>query len=244
MFLIQYWDTKELPDYIATRFESFRTHNPGLEHRIFDQASVEEFLETHFGPREVAAFRACAVPSMQSDYLRFCSVLTLGGIYCDADFLCVGPLTPLGSGVGGLEGVLFSMPDNVVQSNFFAFRSPGHPFLRLALEIATTNIERRNPEDDAWLTTGPGITTYMHYLFQAGSIEAFLEQFPGDEYVRDYPQRIAEVIGEHSRTVQAFNGVSVLPFEVTKAWIAGAKPPLPYKTTPIHWTNWEGSIFK
>ena len=92
MLLIQYWHSEEIPDYIADWSASFRTHNPGLDHLIFDPATAETFIAKHFSPREVAAFRALAIPSTQASYLRYCAVLTLGGIYSDADFRCVGSL--------------------------------------------------------------------------------------------------------------------------------------------------------
>ena len=79
MLLFQYWDTEDVPNYIADWFASFRKHNPGLDHRIFDQNSAETFIASNFTQREVAAFRACAVPSMQSDYFRYCAVLNFGG---------------------------------------------------------------------------------------------------------------------------------------------------------------------
>jgi hypothetical protein len=241
ILLIQYWHTEEIPDYVASGCASFRTHNPGLDLRIFNHATAEEFIANKFSPREVAAFRALAVPSTQSDYLRYCAVLTLGGIYSDTDFRCVGALKSLHDGTEG--GTLFYRRDRgAVVGNFFAFRSPGHPFLRLALEIATARIERRDPRDDSWLAAGPAIFTYMYYLFRAGSIEAFIGEFSGDEYARDYPEFLAEVVGKYSRITQAFEGIRVLPFEETKAWIALA--PAPYKKTNIHWTNWRGSIFR
>jgi mannosyltransferase OCH1-like enzyme len=241
MLLIQYWHAEEIPDYVANWSASFRTHNPGLDHRIFNQTSAEAFIANNFGPREVAAFRACAVPSMQADYLRYCATLTLGGIYSDADFRCVGALKSLHDGTEG--GTLFIRRDRgVVVCNLFAFRSPGHPFLRLALEIATARIERRDPGDDSWHATGPAIFTYMYYLFHAGSIEAFIKQFAGHKD-RDYSKFLAEIVGDYSRIRQAFDGIRVLPFEETKTWIVLGTP-APYKKTNIHWTNWQGSIFR
>jgi hypothetical protein len=242
MLLIQYWHTEEIPDYVAEWSASFRMHNPGLNHRIFNHATAEAFITDNFTPREVAAFRALAVPSTQSDYLRYCAVLTLGGIYSDTDFRCVGALDSLRDGTVG--GTLFYRRDRgVVVGNFFAFASPGHRFLRLALDIATARIERRDPKDDSWLAGGPAIFTYMYYLFHAGSIESFIRAYRGDEYARDYPQFLADVVGEYSRITEAFDGIRVLPFEETKAWIVpvvGA----PWKKTEAHWTNWKGSIFR
>jgi hypothetical protein len=240
MLLIQYWDTEDIPTYIAELFRSFRTHNPGLNHRIFGRASAEDFIAENFTSREVAAFRACAVPSMQADYFRYCAVLTMGGVYADADFRCVGSLKRINN--GSEDGTLFVKPNGNIPCSFFAFQSPGHNFLKLALEIATVRIEERDPKDDAWLATGPAITTYMYHLFRAGSIDVFLKQFSGDDYVRNYPEFLANVVSGYSRIEQAFNGILVLPFAEAKTWVRPVQPP--YKETSVHWTRWQGGIFR
>jgi len=242
MLLIQYWHTEELPDYVADSSASFRTHNPGLDHRIFNEASAEAFIATNFSPREVAAFRALAVPSTQANYLRYCAVLSLGGIYSDTDFRCVGPLNSLQAGTQG--GTLFCKRDHgVVVNNFFAFKSPRHPFLRLALDIATARIEKRDPKDNSWRACGPAIFTYMYRLFQAGSVETFLRGFAERrERERNYSEFLGRMVGEYSRIEQAFDGIRVLPFEEAKEWVIAAAAP--HKKTNMHWTKWPGSIFR
>ena len=241
MLLVQYWDTEDVPNYLAAWFASFREHNPGLDHRIFNQVSAETFIASNFTQREVTAFRACAVPSMQSDYFRYCAVLTFGGVYSDADIRCVGSLTTLLDATEG--GTVFAKPNGNVNCNFFAFRSAGHPFLRLALDIATARIERRDPKDSAWLATGPAIPTYMHRLFQAGSIEAFIRQSKGGKH-RDYPEFLAEVVGEYSQIKRAFEGIRVLSFEDRKAWVVGTGRWALWKQTSVHWTKRRGSLFR
>jgi hypothetical protein len=240
MLLIQYWHTEALPDYVGESTASFRTRNPDLDHRIFRHSTAEAFIAANFGPREVAAFRAVAPPATQADYLRYCAVLNLGGIYCDTDFRCVGALDSLQAGSEG--GTLFYRRDRgVVVNSFFAFASPGHPFLRLALELATARIERRDPRDSSWHTCGPAIFTWMYYLFHAGSIEAFIREFSDDEYQRGYREFLAAVVGEYSRITHAFDGIEVRPFEEARAWIAPA--PAPHKKTNVHRTRWQGSAF-
>jgi mannosyltransferase OCH1-like enzyme len=242
MLLIQYWHTEEIPDYVAESSESFRAHNPGLDHRIFNEASAEAFIADNFSPREVAAFRAVVPPSTQANYLRYCAVLTLGGIYSDTDFGCVGPLNSLQAETEG--GTLFYKRDrDVVVNNFFAFRSPGHPFLRLALDIATARIERRDPSDNSWRLCGPRIFTYMYRLFRAGSVEAFMTEFgERSERARNYSEFLEGVFGEYSRITEAFDGIRLLPVEEMKEWVVPAAAP--HKKTSMHWTKWQGSIFR
>jgi hypothetical protein len=39
----------------------------------------------------------------------------------------------------------------------------------------------------------------MYYAFRAGSFEAFVRDYSGSEYARDYPEFLASVVGEYTR---------------------------------------------
>lgn len=100
--LIQYWHQSSVPPSIERLSGSFRAHNPEMRHMVFSEATATDFIEERFGAREAAAFLACAVPAMQADYLRYCAVYALGGMYFDADCRCVASLRPLFDACGGI----------------------------------------------------------------------------------------------------------------------------------------------
>lgn len=258
--LSQYWNTETIPDYIVDLLASFSDLNPDFDHHVFDEAGTERFIGEHFGPREVAAFRACAVPSMQSDYFRYCAVLAQGGIYADADYRCVRSLRPLLEDCEG--GEIFLSPTvhdlngrqtQRVWSALFAFREPGHPFLELALEIATANMEARISEqvwpigekviESIWLTVGPGIFTLMRFIRDWGSLDAFVDGVAGSP-IEPFAGLYGETIGNYERIVEAFDGVRVSPNESMFGWVADPDSPLPYKETDIHWHNFGSAIFR
>ena len=258
--ITQYWNTEEIPDYIGALLQTFRECNPDLRHSVYSESGAEAFIDERFGPREVAAFRACAVPSMQSDYFRYCSVLALGGVYADADFLCVGPLRSLIQGCTGGEIFLgphdFRLNDreaNRVWSGLFVFREPGHPFLRLALEIATANIEARIPErmwgvgervvESIWLTVGPGIFTLMRLMRNWGSFDAFREGLAGSP-AEPFAELYCDVVGDYDRIHDVFDGVRVSSFKRMSRWVEHPDRALPYKATDVHWHNVKTQIFR
>lgn len=237
--IVQYWDSGEIPDYLGAELATFANLNPDFRHLVLSRATAEEFIAEHFTPREVAAFRSCAVPSMQSDYVRFCVGLVFSGIYSDVDFRCITPLGPLVPSPGNIR--LFLGPRGNVISGFFAFRAPGHPFLELALEIVTVNIERRSPAS-VYFAAGPPIFTGLVILDQVesrdGSIAPFVDP-PLQAAVREYWR----VIGDRSRISAALGGVEVL---TTEKYLEYIQPigPLPYKSTDSHWLNFKGDIFE
>jgi Glycosyltransferase sugar-binding region containing DXD motif len=236
--IVQYWHEKVAPDYLEEMLTTFRERNPDRPHLVFSESTAEQLIEEHFGSREVEAFRACAVPAMQADYFRYCATFALGGVYCDADHRCIASLRPLIPTPGG--GHLFLRPSGAIINGLFAFGSPRHAFLELALEIATVNIERRR-FDRVYFTTGPPIFTSMYWLRRLGSFDALFERAGRIEgYMRAY----CEVIENCARVSDAFEGVRVSPIAKRRAFIQSPEGPLPHKATDAHWTNCGQEIFR
>lgn len=267
--LSQYWDTEVVPAGIAELCATFGRLNPDFDHRVYDKGQAERFIAGRFGARELAAFRACAVPAMQADYFRYCAGFALGGIYADADFECLRPLRPLleGTADGALffgrgERLLGERRVPRVWNGFFAFTEPGHPLLELTLEIATTNIESRlaerlwpseaslaehDPQAARWsvmmgilLTVGPGIFTLLWLVRSEGSFEAARRHVEGTPLAR-FLAPYLEAIGDYSRIDAAFDGVRIGSLEEMHRWVAHPAVVPAYKETDVHWHNWHNT---
>ena len=241
MYLTQYWDDPSVPDELLALLRSYRELNPGLEYQCMHRKSAERFIGERFTTREVAAFRACAVPAMQADYFRYCAVLALGGFYADADTRCIAPLAPLLP--ADAEAVVFARDNSIVINGCFAFREPGHPLLATVLEIATLGIERRLA-NDVWLTTGPGIFTFLHLLSEMTRQERIDLDY--DNVVWNCPKSlrlIHDIARErHGDLDHLFDRIHVARFDelamcCQEEWVD-------YKSTPRHWANWPGNIFQ
>ena len=257
--IVQYWHSEKTPDEIAELLSTFSARNSDLRHLVFNEASAEEFIEERFTPREVAAFRACAVPAMQADYLRYCAVLALGGVYADADSRCIAPLSSLLDAAEG--GILFGWPElpplfrtplyewreragpyRAIPNSIFAFKSPGHPLLELVLEIATTNVENRIAENVA-LTTGPGIFTSLYLLREMGSLEAYVDFVEGGVFEQS-ASVLCDVIRNYACIDRSFEGVRIPPMATAERWIMPPKTRPAYKDTDAYWINAKSSIFR
>lgn len=246
--ITQYWHSRELPDEIATLTGTFRDHDPDLPHRVFCREDAERFIAGHLSTRELEAFRACAVPAMQADYFRYCAVYVLGGLYVDAYRRCGESLRPLFDRLEG--GELFAHTERVDQrgflivvNGFFAFRSPGHPLLALALALATANIEARIVEN-VWFTTGPAIYTSLNLLRELGSFDALLRKVEGTK-LRLTSSLLCEVVGEPAVVEEAFDDVRISPVgEAFSIWCAPPGIPLPYKRHSTDWRRHKSSIFR
>jgi Glycosyltransferase sugar-binding region containing DXD motif len=260
--IIQYWHEPDPPPGVVASFESFANRNPDNPHFVFDRASAEEFISSSFGTRELAAFQACVVPSMQSDYLRYCAVLAFGGVYADADMRCVDGLEQLIA--GSREGVLFGRSGplappkwiadpypyrgaarfRTVVSGFLAFALPRHPLVELVVEIATANIESRVGEGPlgTWVATGPGILTFLYLLWQIGSTDSFLASARGND-LWPAASRFCELVGDPARVADAFDGVSVRPAVDAGAFIAFDRDAYAGHAE-VHWSDFKASLYR
>jgi hypothetical protein len=234
--IIQYWHDEDVPGYLGESLSSCERHNPDLEHLLFNRSTAAAFIEERCSPRELAAFRSCAVPAMQSDYFRYCAGLALGGIYLDVDHACAAPFRPLLE--DGAEGQLFKRSIGMMLNGVFVFRSPGHPFLRLALDVTTANIESRALENVPGVT-GPMVFAGLVMLYELGSIDAFL-QVAGSGAGRWQPRLMGEVVGSYDRVAEAFETVGVYPVERLNGLLDSRDL---RHARNRHWLRWESSIY-
>jgi hypothetical protein len=233
--IIQYWHKEEIPSEVARLIATFRECNPDLRHLVFHETTAEQLIAEHLTARELAAFRACAVPSMQGDYLRYCAAWALGGIYSDVSFRCLRSLRALVETTD--RGELFRREDTgTVINGFFLFKEPGHPLLRLSIDVATTNIERR-AADQVNMVTGPWVFNGLLELRRAGSLEML--QQPGiDPSVAPLMESFHEAIGDYARVEAAFDGIRIMPLGSTTQWIGRSEERLAYKQGDLDWVNW------
>ncbi|MFW6028131.1 MAG: hypothetical protein ACOC9Q_01220, partial [bacterium] len=170
------------------------------------------------------------------DYFRYCAMLKLGGVCSDADMRCARALQPLIERAP--SGLLVGRPNGVVINGFFAFRTAEHPLVRLALEIATVNIERRS-SNDVWLTTGPGIFTMLSCLRNSGSVGEFRSIYiDRGGAMTTLAQTVCDVVEDDTCMENLFEGIVVLPSAELRRYVRGCVG-LPYRTTPEHWVNWQ-----
>jgi hypothetical protein len=268
MKLFQYWDTPVPPPDVAQWVEDCRDRNPEFEHVLLNEATAQDFIARHYGPRELRAFRSCAVPAMQADLIRLCVIDTMGGIYLDADSRCVRPLSEL---IATAPHAMMMTFMHSLINGFLMFRQPHHAFIRCCLALALDNIEARRFRNVA-TSTGPGIFTALRDFIAPSS----LEQAPAPEVVAAWkskllgfiaqsqsqasptPEIVAAVdwdsdlveLAKYTRSlivrtpelVAAFESVTIMDTLAAARWIVHEQAR--YKQTELHWLNWKGDIYR
>jgi mannosyltransferase OCH1-like enzyme len=178
---VQYWhDLAALPGDVEECIASWkRWSSCGITHSLFDERGAKAFIHDMLGPRHAHAFMRCYHPAMQADYFRLCYLLVEGGMYVDADDVCIGqdidalfvggllkvqPLCYNRASSTMVESSAFLPVDaNNPDWIFYFNNNPliaglGHPIVQRALGRATALLELSQepalPEIQE--TTGPG----------------------------------------------------------------------------------------
>lgn len=240
---------------------TFAGRNPGLRQCLFSEASAAAFIAEQLPARNAAAFAACAQPTSQADYLRYCAAYVKGGLCVDADVRCLGDLRPLIEGprrgivfgqrdplprrIPGLPPWPYSVgPYETLINGIFVFTKPRDPLLALAIEVATANIENRVADGPKgiWLTTGPGVFTSFYLLHRLGSIDAFLDYAVGT-IVEPSAPLFCEVVEDFARVEAAFEGIEMVAVEDLQGTLEHVGIPRSSRRES-HWSRPEGSIFR
>ncbi len=241
MRLYQYWDAPDPPPEIAGWIEGFRRDNPDFQHRLYDRAAAGWFIGKHLGEREQHAFEAIAVPSMQSDYFRYCAVWALGGVYVDADFQSLQPLSGL---LGQAPRSLMLSWDGHVVAGLMMCRERGDPFVRACLDLSTRNIEDR-ALTSAYTAAGPGVINAIRVLIDPASFDEVAKGF--DNFFGrgwgfpELMERARGMVVVTPQIAEAFHAMTVIHAKKLNGWIGRAAPA--YKETERHWLHWRGSIY-
>jgi mannosyltransferase OCH1-like enzyme len=181
-FLVQFWDdANTIPPDVRECIDSWAAlENLGFQRLLFDDASAEDFVESHLDSRHLRAFQSCRHPAMRSDYFRLCFMLVVGGFYVDADDVYLDQpildlfsdsnlkMQPLCYDVANdamLDPATSASTDAENERIFYVNNNPliapaRHPIIADALERATTSVLSENANvQDIQALTGPGNLT-------------------------------------------------------------------------------------
>ena len=153
--IVQYWDASEVPVEITRISKTWQNKHPDFEYTLFNYETALKFLRDNYGIESERAFKNCQGPAEQADYFRLAYLNIHGGIYADADDVCVSSIHPLLEG-----GYSFIAKQESLSSigNNFLCAIPQHPIIRSAFNHAHRNLLSYTAEN-AWFKTGPAILT-------------------------------------------------------------------------------------
>lgn len=162
--LHQTFRTRELRPELAASVAGMKRRNPEWDYRFYDDADVEEYVLTHYGPDFLTYFRALnpRYTAARADLFRYLVIYREGGLYLDIKSHASKPLSEVleptdrfliaqwrnrkGSDFPGwgLHAEIRKVQGGEFQQWFIA-AAPGHPFLKATIESVLRNIRRYSP---------------------------------------------------------------------------------------------------
>jgi mannosyltransferase OCH1-like enzyme/Flp pilus assembly protein TadD len=153
--IMQFWNDPAPPKEIGDMTSSWCGQNPQHQYLLFDDTRALAWLEEHYPPPVLLAYRRSREFAQKSDIFRLAWLARTGGIYADADDRCLRPVA--GMLPPGMKLVLSQEILGTVGNNFIAV-TPQHPVIIEALRLAVEAVNRGD-NDGVWYATGPAALT-------------------------------------------------------------------------------------
>ncbi len=168
--LMQFWNTELIPADVQGTMRSWTLRHPHWDQTVFNTQTARALLADRLGPDVVDAFDRCYHPAMMADMFRIAFLSVGGGLYADADEMCLLPMDDVLPDLSAVEVVAphsGGIP-GFVDNNFFGCRA-GSLVMKRALADMVEDIllaAREGRRPDIWQVTGPGALTrgVAHYI--------------------------------------------------------------------------------
>ena len=161
--MVHFWNSVDVPGDVRDTIASWQRHHPQLDTTLFNTQTAADFIHERYGSERSRAFAECRHPAMQADVFRIAFLGEEGGLYADADELCLAPMDAVLAQAAKAEiaAIRSGETPNFLHNYFMGSRA-GSPTFQRALVMATDAImlaAQQQRSIDIWHCTGPGLVT-------------------------------------------------------------------------------------
>lgn len=139
--IYQTFETLEVPDGMYKSIDSWKNSNIEYEHYFFTEEDRISFIEKYFDDVVLDTYLRIIPGAFKADLWRCCILYEKGGIYVDADMICLSSLESL---IEESDEFLISRDDpmaNRFLANGFIASIPKHPFLKKQIDNIVDNVQ-------------------------------------------------------------------------------------------------------
>jgi len=207
--IFQYWDKPIPPDAVLKFMHSWIKHNPDYFYQLFNDETAREFLRNNYEPQVLMAYLRATHAAQKADLLRLALLYKYGGIYADADDVC---LKPLMQWLPQDINILLYHEEKAMLGNNFIASKPQHQLIKKSLDFTVINLLDRD-KSSIWLSTGPAILSKALALYLA---ENWSQASPKELGVMVMTrEELMSVVGIHGQLFYKRTGDSWLMKELT-----------------------------
>lgn len=142
-----------LPRIVGENIASLKRNHEDLEHILFDDAMIRDFLSANFDNKVLAAYDDLVPYAYKADLARYCILYKLGGVYSDVSLFIMSAFPPVDGKLGAFRDLGVGSPWEV--TNAIIASPPGHKTLKKSIEMVCDNVRRRYYGPSAIAPTGP-----------------------------------------------------------------------------------------
>lgn len=152
------WIGSPPPRGVELSVASWKKYHPNWDVKLWTDEDIESF--TWVFPRAKYCFDNAKIWAEKADFLRLEILYQYGGIYSDADLICLKSFDDLIKGDLAFFAGIFNarkeglMKNYIVVANGLIGSKKSHPILKRAIEISKT--EKEAPKTPLWKRGGPG----------------------------------------------------------------------------------------
>ncbi len=139
--IYQTFETYEVPDGMFKSINSWLDLNPEYEHYFFDEEDRINFIENHFDSRVLNCYLNLIPGAFRADLWRCCVLYEMGGVYVDADMICLKSLNDLIKDIDTFITCRDDPMSTKFLANGFIASIPKHPFLKKQIDNIVDNVE-------------------------------------------------------------------------------------------------------
>lgn len=186
---------KDIPKGMKAAILSWAEKNPSFGHYLFDNEDRIKFIKEHFPKNVLHAYLDLIPGALKADLWRCCVLYENGGVYADADMIC---LRPLSEWLDFETSEFVTCRDDPMSKSFlcngFMASKARHPFLKAQIDAIVKNVEERR--DCYYLEiSGPGLL--------GKTVNSVCGRNPDTPYILGKDQRIGK--GEFKMTILYHN---------------------------------------
>ncbi len=140
--IYQTFESYDLPEGMFNSVQSWINTNPEYEHYFFDEHKRLKFIEEHFDKNVLEAYIKLIPGAFKADLWRCCVLYQKGGVYVDADMVCLKKLNEF---IDSDDSFLIARDDpmsKIFLANGFIASTPNHPFLKKQIDNIVDNVNQ------------------------------------------------------------------------------------------------------
>ena len=139
----------------TAHMRTWKARNPRHAYAFFDDDMCMKFMEKHMEPEVVRAYRRLAPGAARADLWRYCVLYVHGGVYIDADCVCLVPLEQWLPREKCVAVVDHTFGPTVRLFQAFLACTPQHPLMRRAIDCVVRNVQHGKFAQNIFELTGP-----------------------------------------------------------------------------------------